>query len=654
MAIDVDKLEKTTAQGGEPRTLNAVYEKIKEGPRSVMLYIIETCHIVSKKELDTDREDLYVYRDGFYSRGEEELRKLAYDRFTGQWQHALDIISEIIKGMNESDPDTLKKLLGIKNELKEMLKVGPSKGKIDEVLAQIRIHTFRDAADFNPPTHIPFRNGLLRIEDWTLVEFSPEIIFLWRVEANFLVNKFRNISLNDCPAYKDFLLGSYEPWDIPMLLQYGGYAFYPAFPRQMTMWIVGRPRIGKGTNARIWRGLNPQGYGAISFEKLMIAENKFAFQHIEGKNLLVDPEVKRKFKKGSRPDYGNFNKLFGGDTVDLEKKGKEALDYVSNGKGLFIANLPLPQVDDEPFLSRVLLVKARDRMLAKNEIVTGLDEVILNVERDQIATLFVRYLKVLKDRKFSFISELSTDATMEIWDLFANVIQFYLEEMVEYEEGAQIKCDEMYDSFKDWCQRKGIPVTKPQSFKKSVGYVYTKKKAGPKKKRFYVFTNCAFTDEVTSQVGHQSNDEKTRDIRALYYRNRECPTESYTLDVRRENQISSKVIEPKLDTDNFSSEKPEIQASRRNEKVSNFESDFREKTSFQEGETFKSWLCSFVETNAPKSKYHSLRAEDIYDMMSPGDPNRDMDIIGRTLQKAMTEGFLQKHGQGYRFNWEGN
>lgn len=547
MPIDPDKLIRN-AEKGEPRSLNAVYDIRKEGARSVMKWILSKYHVITKREIDNDKEEIYVYADGFYSRGEELLRTAAYNRFTSLWEEALSILNELWGTLDRGEAKIFEKFLSLINEFESWIKEGAARNKVDEVLAQIRLHTFTDSASFNPPTHIPFQNGLLRLEDWTLVSHTPELIFLWRVEANLLIDKIGNVSLNDCPLYKKFLLELCEPWDIPMLLEYGGYALYPRFPRHKVLWLVGRPRTGKGVTARIWKLLNPAGYGSISFEKLMIAENRFAFQKIEGKNLLVDPEVKRKFRKGARPDYGNYNTLFGGDTVDLEKKGRTSGDHQSKAKGLFLGNLPLPPVDDEPFISRNLVVKVRDNIISDKDRIDDIENVILGKERDIIVTLLVRYLRVLQSNNWNFISELSVDATMVIWDMFANVISFYLDENIVQEEGHEIPCDEMYESFIEWCEAKGIPVMKSQQFKKSVGYVYPKRKAGTKKNRYYVFTNCDYSDQTDLEVGHQINVKRSRNIRALYYAYRPCPTWGVLPDMKEKKENSKRIEAPMLDT----------------------------------------------------------------------------------------------------------
>ena len=666
---DADEL-KNAIHGTDTAPLDEVYEALNEGPRSVMLWVLDHYHIATKKEVGTDKEELYVYADGFYSRGEETLRSAIFRRYIERWKGALHTLENLWHAVKKDDPDKVKELAELTSTIGNLLKKGPSKAKIDETLAQIRLLTFREASEFNPPSHIPFRNGLLRLADWKLVPHTPDLIYLWRVEASLIENRLNNISLNDCPMYKKFLIDTYEPWDIPMLLQYGGYAFYPTFPRQKVLWNVGRPRVGKGTNARVWKNLNPTGYGAISFEKLMISENRFVFQGIEGKNLLVDPEVKRNYKKGARPDYGNFNKLFGGDTVDLEEKNKKTTEYVSKAKGLFLANLPIPRIDDEPFLSRVLLVKSRDRIISNEERIANLDEKIVEAERDQIATLFVRYLKVLESRNWNFISELPTDATMEMWDMFSDAVQHYLEEMISFQEGTEIKCDDMYDSFSEWCKAKGIPLMKSQSFKKSVGYIYPKAKRGTKKSRYYVFMNCVFSDENEIEVGHQSNSQETRNIGASYYRYRWCPTWVTISDVKKEKENRERIERPKLDTELFDSPKAQNKASHENKMVSNLIQDPDESFNVSNSESQsgpsnsavrnenslwrvnpKKALFDLVEIEAPKARYHSLLPKTIFDMIP--DPDMTVKRVYDLCEQLTDEGaFLKNKIGAYSVNPE--
>ena len=493
-------------------TLDRIFELARIGPRRVMLELLKTEHIVTKSDNTTDLEEVYIYHDGFYSRGEEEIKGKTADMFTRAWKKSLALIETIMPKVEQLNPDTKKEIFETKEKLKKALDKGPTRNELNETLAQIRIATYTDPAKFNPSSHIPFLNGFLNTNTWKFEPHNPDLIYLWREEANLIVDKIDSVSLKDVPLYAKYMKETYEPWDIPLILQYCGYSMYPTFPRQMVMWITGRPRIGKGTFARILKKLNPAGYGSISFEKLIMNDNKFVFQGIEGKNVLVDPEVRRYRKKGSAVDYGNINKLFGGDTVDLESKGKTPIDYVSSAKGIFVGNLPMPKVNDEPFLSRIILVKAKDHIISPEDRVPNLEDIILARERDLIATLFIRYLRVLASRNWIFLNELTTDATMEMWETLSEIIQFYMDDEIENDEEGELPVNDVYESFCAWCKEKGIPVLTQQTFTNSFKKFYPKKQARNGKERYHIFTKCAFVDHS----GESGRDRKTNNFDDFY------------------------------------------------------------------------------------------------------------------------------------------
>lgn len=483
-------------------TLGRVFELARIGPRRVMLEILKTEHIVTKSDNTTDLEEVYIYHDGFYSRGEEEIKGKTADIFIRAWKQALNFIERVMSKLEQLNPETKKDIFETKGKLEKALDKGPTRNEFNETLAQIRIATYTDPTMFNPSSHIPFLNGFFNVKTWQLEAHNPELIYLWRVEANLLADKIEAVSLNDVPLYAKFMKETYAPWDIPLILQYCGYSMYPTFPRQMVMWITGRPRIGKGTLVRILKKLNPAGYGSISFEKLIMNDNRFVFQGIEGKNVLVDPEVRRYRKKGAAVDYGNINKLFGGDSVDLEAKGKTPIDYVSSAKGIFVGNLPMPKVSDEPFLSRILLVKANDHIISPEDRVPNLEDIILAQERDLIATLYIRYLKLLASRNWIFINELTTNSTMEMWEMLSEIIQYYMDDEIENDEEGELPVNDVYASFCAWCKEKGIPVITQQTFTKSFKRVYPKKRIRKGNEMPYVFLKCAFVDHSGESEKH--------------------------------------------------------------------------------------------------------------------------------------------------------
>ena len=492
-----------------PENLYDIAERMlnlaRVGPAKVVSIILETEHVVTKSDNTTDLEEIYLYHDGFYARGEEELKIESARIYTDAWNKALELANKLAPKTDELSPDTTKAIFEIRESMKKVIERGPTRSQINETLAQLRLATYTNPDKFNPDSHIPFLNGYLNTKTWKLEPHNPDLIYLWRIEANLNADKLDVVRLQDSPKFSKFINETFEDRDIPLILQYFGYTMYPDFPRQMVLFMTGRERVGKGSLVRILKKMNPYGYGSISFEKLIMNDNRFAFQGIEGKNLLVDTEIMRYHRRGQTIDYRNINKLFGGDVIDLEKKGVTPTDYISKAKGIFLGNLPLPKVTDEPFLARVILVKTKDHKIEQGERIANIEDVILSEERDTIATLLVHHLMELSANNWNFTNEMTTDETVELWNLLSDIVEFYTDDEIDDVPEMEIPVNTVYDSFKRWSKAKGIPLMAQQTFTKYFGKNYIKKRIrGENKERIYVFTGCSF---------HKGNGEIENNIK---------------------------------------------------------------------------------------------------------------------------------------------
>ncbi|MEM0134056.1 MAG: hypothetical protein QXU18_02345 [Thermoplasmatales archaeon] len=90
---------------------------------------------------------------------------------------------------------------------------------------------------------------------------------------------------------------------------------------------------------------------SFSIGHLLTAE-RFQRTSPDGANVLIDPEMANKFRKGSTLMFSIFNFLFGGDLAFDERKGRGETESISRAKGIGAGNLPLFLTDYTPFLTR--------------------------------------------------------------------------------------------------------------------------------------------------------------------------------------------------------------------------------------------------------------------------------------------------------------
>ncbi len=441
--------------------------------------------IVTFRDPNTDREDMWIYSkeiEGIYTRAEEILKTIIDQKYVEKYTKIMVKIEE--KLSSEKNTEKYASLLKMWRNVKNKLQIGTRMQTVSEVLGQIRRATFTYSEMVNPDSYIPFKNGLLNLNTWELETFSPTFIYTWRIEANYIPNI---TSLDQTPLYSILLHTVFKDEDIELILEYNGYSLYPSFPRHKVLIIAGIERIGKGTCVRVVQGLNPVGTKVISIGKILIPDNRFVYQDIEFANVLIDFEMKRKLGKGV--DYGALNNLFGGDTVNFEQKGKTPRNITPHAKGYLIGNLPLFPVDNPAWISRMLIAETKTKN-ANCKQVPDLDRLILELERDKIASLFITKLRQLIDNHFYFTGEKTDEENSEIYEQLSDPVYSFISDCVDKNTDDKTAVATLYEEFSAWCKTRGIPPIAQKSFSKEMGWSFERTKIQDGDKRVNAFKNC--------------------------------------------------------------------------------------------------------------------------------------------------------------------
>ncbi len=456
-------------------------------------------------ELNTDQQVIYRFNgldspdvpetrsSGFYERAEPYIDRMAHLLFIAEWNEMTRACDDTIDSINNEDDPRYKLAKKIKGKCKDALDRGPSKHEIEEVKGIIRRTSQIDREKMNPDTHIPFKNGNLNLSTWQLESASPELFFTYQIAGNYTKKLY---TLNDTPVFRDFLFDLVEPRYIPTVLDYMSYTLFPGFPAHKILVIVGPPRVGKGTLIRLNQTiLNDAGVMIINLSKFLIPDNRFTLQGIQGKNLLIDPEIKRDIK--SSADFHNINTLFGGDTLQVEEKGRTPFNYRSKAKGVLAGNIPLFYVDNAAFLARLLIVPTKNRV--ERTPVPDLEKRIFEREGENVVNMLLHILHSLIKRNFRFSGQLSDDQYARLWEYLADPVSIFVDEhFMPDENGGYVKVDESYDPFfKLFCAERGIPMVKKQTYTYKVGKQYPKRKIRDETSRLiYAFTGCRLSLKV--------------------------------------------------------------------------------------------------------------------------------------------------------------
>ena len=445
----------------------------------------------------------------------------------------------------------------------------------NEVIASLSARNLCGSEEMNPGSHIPMEDGLLNLQTWELEPFSSRYFYTYQVHGKYLRTR---VTLKDTPRFERYLHDVFHDKDIPLVISYMGYCLQPDFPKHKVLFVLGRERMGKGVIARLLKGIFSEGYGTIELARLLEGE-RFQFTGLLGKNVVVDPEIKRRYRKGLVKDWGKWNEFFGEDTIQIELKGREGKDYTPRSKGIFLGNLPFFTVDSSAAIARMLLIIIKDERNTPE--IPHLDKVILEHERDEIVTLLLNILRVLKGNRYNFpvpreMNDREYIAEQIEW--LADPTRYFVEEMTQNEETGQIGVKEAYETFCRWTMSKGISVPSRQTFTTQFGKTYEKKKLGPRGDRKYYFTGVRVYDYIDTKLPDQMkldtgqnarNARTTASADTLLSVSNLGTSNQSILEEEHIEKNKSGVHVPKLDTEVKNEKSPVIQAPPEQKVVSN-------------------------------------------------------------------------------------
>lgn len=249
---------------------------------------------------------LYIYRDGIYESGDEYIEA----------------------AMIEHIPNL-------------------SRSKRQEVLSYLSLLVSKESsvADANL---IAFKNGVLNIADGGFNEFSPEYVITNKIPHNY--NPEAHSDLLD-GVMKKFSCGDENVYKL--LYQAIGYCFYRRNELRKSFFLLGEKRNGKSTFLDMVATL----LGEDNTANLDLCEigDRFRTAELTGKLANIGDDINDEWVSNT----AIFKKVVSGDTVTVERKGKDPFKLRSFAKFFFSAN-SLPRLgrgkDSRAVLDRLVII----------------------------------------------------------------------------------------------------------------------------------------------------------------------------------------------------------------------------------------------------------------------------------------------------------
>ncbi len=222
-----------------------------------------------------------------------------------------------------------------------------SRSKRMEVLTYLNLLVKKESAVADANL-IAFKNGVLNIIDDTFTDFSPEYIVTNKIPHNYNPNANSEL-LNG--VMRKLACGDENVYNL--LYQSIGYTFYRRNELRKSFFLLGEKRNGKSTFLDMVSTL----LGEDNTANLDLCEigDRFRTAELTGKLANIGDDINDEWVSNT----AIFKKVVSGDTVTVERKGKDPFKLKSFAKFFFSAN-SLPRLgrgkDSSAVLDRLVII----------------------------------------------------------------------------------------------------------------------------------------------------------------------------------------------------------------------------------------------------------------------------------------------------------
>ena len=222
-----------------------------------------------------------------------------------------------------------------------------SRSKRQEVLSYLGLLVSKESgvADANL---IAFKNGVLNVADDSFTDFSPEYVITNKIPHNYNPDATSNLLDG---VMKKLSCGDESVYEL--LYQSIGYCFYRRNELRKSFFLLGEKRNGKSTFLDMVSTL----LGEDNTANLDLCEigDRFRTAELTGKLANIGDDINDEWVSNT----AIFKKVVSGDTVTVERKGKDPFKLRSFAKFFFSAN-SLPRLgrgkDSRAVLDRLVII----------------------------------------------------------------------------------------------------------------------------------------------------------------------------------------------------------------------------------------------------------------------------------------------------------
>lgn len=368
-----------------------------------------------------------------------------------------------------------------------MLKYDPNilSAKRTEILKMVHLLLQNEKnKKYAPASYIAFKNGIYNLDVDQLLDFNPNIIITNQIPYNYnpkaVNNKFLDNVLNA------WVCGDRDLYNL--LLEVVGMTMYRSNKISSCFILTGDKDNGKSTFIWLLKTLlGDDNYSSIGLHDL---ERRFKNADLAGKLANLGDDI----GDGYIANTETFKKLVTGETVILERKGKDPFDCNYYGKLIFNANT-IPRIKDETgaVIDKRLIYLPFNAKFSGSKKDVDLKEKFTTEVLEALILLGIEGIKrVIKNKSFTQVD--SAEKLKEEYKFLNNPILQFIDKTGE----ANIynwDCEPLYKDYVDFCKDNGFSSVQERKFRREIAkelncdYVRYSLRVGAKILKPYRFTD---------------------------------------------------------------------------------------------------------------------------------------------------------------------
>ncbi|ADB64003.1 phage/plasmid primase, P4 family (plasmid) [Haloterrigena turkmenica DSM 5511] len=379
-----------------------------------------------------------------------------------------------------------------------------------EILGHIRARTYVDREEFNAEEIdadlVCLGNGVYDFDAGKLREHDPKYLFTQSIPWDYPENP----ESAECPAIEEFMDDiTQREADKLTMYEFIGHALLPHYDYKAFMVLFGPGDNGKTTFYNVVEQLLGGQSNISAAEMAEIAENRFRAETVIGNYANIAAEMNAR----KIDDMGMIKKMTGGDTFQVEPKGKPAYEVQNTATMMFGCNEPpvLPErgrkiatrlypielpyeFKNDPSPNNPFEKQGRPQSELLAEITT----------ESELQGLLVKAIEGahrLIDRNGEFSLPETAEERMELYEQHSDPIKQFSVKCLENESGKRVAKDDVYNVYVEFCRETDAKVTSKSVFFKKLrqttfSYSETRPRADGDGERKLYLDNATFADQA--------------------------------------------------------------------------------------------------------------------------------------------------------------